>query len=357
MNLTKISATFRIELLTWFDNNARKLPWRSNPHWYKTFLSEFMLQQTQVEQVIPYFHKFYHKYPDVHRLSSADEHEVLTLWAGLGYYSRARNLRKAAIKIVTEFSAEFPINVKDALSLPGIGTYTAHAILSIAFNKPYAVVDGNVKRVISRIITLNDDISSVQGLKKISIASELLLDNIHPSKYNEAIMELGATICLSGNPLCHKCPVRLLCEANKKALVYKYPVKSPKKKKRNVFFYAFVIEHNGHILITKRASKGLLASMWEFPSLEGEKKELRKNDLYEFVNKKLGIVGENMQIYNCIKHQYTHLNACYTPIRLIPEKITQIADIFPDHKWIKPEYLTQYPIHTAHKKIIEKLKI
>jgi len=352
MNLKKNSVPFRVELLRWFYNNARILPWRTEPHWYKTFLSEFMLQQTQVEQVIPYFHKFYNKYPDVHQLASADEQEVLTLWAGLGYYSRARNLRKAAIKIVKEFSGEFPKTVKDALSLPGVGTYTAHAILSIAFNKPLAVVDGNVKRVISRIITLNKDISSAQGIKKISSASELLLDKTQPSKYNEAVMELGATICLPRSPLCHKCPLQLYCEANKKALVHKYPLKSPKKKKQEVFFYAFVIEHKGQILITKRASKGLLASMWEFPSLEGQ-----ENDLYEFVNKKLGIVGENIQIFSCIKHQYTHLNACYTPIRVIPEKITKMADIFPDHKWIKAAYLDNYPIHTAHKKIIEKLKI
>ena len=168
MNLNINPTHFRRNLLIWFDANSRDLPWRNEPNWYKTFLSEFMLQQTQVEQVIPYFYKFYAEYPNIYSLAHADEHDVLTIWAGLGYYSRARNLRKSAVKIVREFSGEFPQILKDALSLPGIGIYTAHAILSIAFNKPFAVVDGNVKRALTRLFCINEDIASTKGIKKIS---------------------------------------------------------------------------------------------------------------------------------------------------------------------------------------------
>ncbi len=357
MNLSINLPDFRSNLLDWFDKNARKLPWRDNPHWYKTFLSEFMLQQTQVEQVIPYFHKFYTEYPDIYGLADADEHDVLTLWAGLGYYSRARNLRKAAKKIVDEFSGEFPQNVKDALSLNGIGIYTAHAILSIAFNKPFAVVDGNVKRVLSRLLTLDDDITSAQSIKKISAVSESLLDKNQPSKYNEALMELGATVCFKRNPRCTACPVRLYCKAFAKNEVHKYPVKSAPKKKRDVFYFALVIVHGGKILITKRAPSGLLASMWEFPSLEAQKEDINKDELLQLIRKKFGVSGKIRKIYQPLKHQYTHLNALYTPITFSPEKPVIEKNGFDDFKWIKPEELASYPIHGAHKKIIGKLEI
>ncbi len=357
MDLIIDSAAFRNNLLNWFENNARKLPWRNDPHWYKTFLSEFMLQQTQVEQVIPYYHKFYNRFPNIERLASADEHEILTIWAGLGYYSRARNLRKAAIMIVNDFSGKFPLNINEVLSLPGIGVYTAHAILSIAFNKPFAVVDGNVKRVISRLFTINDDISSKQGFRKISMISEALLDKRNPSKYNEAVMELGATVCKTKNAHCMDCPVKFFCNANAKNSVHFYPVKTPAKRKKELFYYTFVIEYNRRFLIIKRPSKGLLASMWEFPSIEGQKNAYSKNQLNKFLNNAFGIKGEIKQIFKSIKHQYTHINASYTPIRVIPKEIKIISGLSTDYEWVEASELMGFPIHAAHKKIIKKLKI
>ena len=348
---------FHKNLFSWFEDHARILPWRQNPHWYKTFLSEFMLQQTQVNQALPYFNKFHYQYPDIYALANSEEHEVLTLWAGLGYYARARNLRKASIKIVNDFDGNFPETIKEALTLPGVGIYTAHAILSIAFNKSYAVVDGNVKRVISRLFTINEEISSAKTLQKISHISDSIINKENPSKYNEAIMELGATICTSVNPICQNCPVSTFCKANRENTVYKFPIKTIKKKKRAVFYYAFIIKHDEKYLIVKRKPKGLLASMWEFPSLEGTKKGYSKENLFKYIINELGIRGKIDQICTSMKYQYTHLAACYTPVKISSEHNKPMNDTFPDHKWIKLEEFSQYPIHTAHKKIARNLKI
>ncbi len=349
--------SFHKNLLSWFDNHARILPWRQNPHWYKTYLSEFMLQQTQVDQVLPYFLKFYHKYPDIYALANLEEQEILRQWAGLGYYSRARNLRKASIKIVKNFNGNFPETIKDALTLPGIGIYTAHAILSIAFNKPYAVVDGNVKRVISRLFTINEEITSIKALKKITPICDFLLNKKYPSKHNEALMELGATTCTPINPDCQSCPVNLFCKANQDNAVHLFPVRIPRKAKRNVFYYTFIIKHNEYFLLIKREAKGLLASMWEFPSLEGIEKGYSQKKLLKFITNDLGINGKIDHIYKSIKHQYTHLSASYTPVKITADSKKQTFEMFPDWKWIKPGELSQYPIHTAHKKITRNLEI
>jgi A/G-specific adenine glycosylase len=342
---------FREALLLWFTVNARDLPWRRAPHWYKTFLSEFMLQQTRVEQVIPYFDKFYKKYPNIGALAAADEQEVLSLWAGLGYYSRARNLHKAAEFIMKNFGGEFPDSFENALRLPGVGQYTAHAVLSIAFNRPFAVVDGNIKRVLSRINAVKKDVGTPAGMKEIRELADRYLDNNNPSIYNEAMMELGALVCTPKNAACERCPVHSWCRAYKKGEVEKYPIKKSKLIKKRVYYYSFIIERKGELLIVKRPEKGLLASMWEFPTFEGGKNPPSERIAEELLLT-LGITGRIISIRDCLKYQYTHLNACYTPLFVVFDTGSFIRHNYADHKWIKSEDFSKYPIHTAHKKLL-----
>ena len=218
---------FRRLLLDWFRKNKRELPWRQSNNWYSTFLSEFLLQQTQVEQALPYYKKFIENYPDIPTLAKASEHDVLNLWAGLGYYSRARNLLKSAKILTQKFGGKFPIDFKQALSLPGIGNYTASAILSIAYSQPYSVVDGNVKRVISRVYSITDDIRLDITHKLIQNICNTLISKKHPGDFNEGLMELGATLCKPKNPFCPQCPINKFCLAYERGEVSNIPFKSP----------------------------------------------------------------------------------------------------------------------------------
>ncbi len=255
-------------LLDWFRQNKRNLPWRKNPHWYHTFLSEFLLQQTQVEQALPYYGKFLVTYPDISVLAKASEDEILNLWAGLGYYSRARNMVKAARQIQSEYHGHFPVEWKQALGLPGIGPYTAAAILSIAFNQPYAVLDGNVIRVLSRLHLIGDDIRLPASRHRFQTLANELLDRKKPGEFNEAMMELGATICLPRNPVCINCPLNSFCNAYKNNTVGKYPFKSAAAARKQMKHYVFLLECDQKLFIRQRPNKGLLARMWEFPYWE-----------------------------------------------------------------------------------------
>ena len=221
-------------LLNWFKKNKRGLPWRKEPNWYKTFLSEIILQQTTVAQGLPYFQKFLKKYPDIGSLAQANEQDVLHLWAGLGYYSRARNMLKTAKIISNNYAGHFPQDYKTALSLPGIGPYSASAILSIAFNLPYPVVDGNVIRVISRLFAIKNDTRDPITLKSIKEYAHRLLDKKEPGSFNEAMMELGTMVCNLKLPQCQSCPLNNFCTAYQKDLTKIIPYKSkPAKKKKN----------------------------------------------------------------------------------------------------------------------------
>jgi A/G-specific adenine glycosylase len=204
---------FQQQLLDWFDRHQRHLPWRSDPTPYKVLVSETMLQQTQVKTVIPYFERFLQRFPDLQTLAHAAENEVLIYWSGLGYYRRARQLRLTAQTITQKFSGRFPEPVDELKKLPGIGEYTARAISSIAFGNIAAVVDGNVKRVLSRIYCIDDELQKTATLKKIQHLADQLLATSRPGDFNQAMMELGATICTTANPACDQCPVASQCQA------------------------------------------------------------------------------------------------------------------------------------------------
>ncbi len=258
-------------LLDWYDSSARILPWRENPKPYYVWVSEIMLQQTRVEAVKFYFERFINTLPDIKSLAFADEEQLLKLWEGLGYYNRARNLKKAAKIIVEEYKGVMPPDYSVLLKLPGIGSYTAGAIASIAFGIPEPAVDGNVLRVMKRVSGSFDDITKASVKKELEQDIREIIPKDRPGDFNQAVMELGAMVCIpNGKPLCVKCPIMHLCKAYHDKTEMLIPVKPDKKPRKIEEKTVLLIEKNGEYALRKRRSSGLLAGLWELPSVEGK---------------------------------------------------------------------------------------
>ena len=263
---------FRRRLLAWYRKHRRDLPWREmngravNP--YHVLLSEAMLQQTQVATVVPYFHRFIESFPTVKALAEADEQEVLTLWQGLGYYRRARNLHAAAKTIVSEHAGKVPASVEELLKLPGVGRYTAGAIASIAHGTRAAVVDGNVERVFARLLLITDPINAPATKKYVWSIAEPLVPKANPGDYNQALMELGATVCTPKLPKCFVCPVREHCLGIQETNPETLPIKLAKKKPTDVTHIVIAAMRNGKYLFEQRPSQGLWSNMWQLPTRE-----------------------------------------------------------------------------------------
>ncbi|MEC9484484.1 MAG: A/G-specific adenine glycosylase [Candidatus Izemoplasma sp.] len=292
---------FTDNLLSWFQKNKRELPWRMNKTPYKVWVSEIMLQQTQVTTVIDYFNRFMTQYPHVKHLAHAKLDDVLKLWEGLGYYSRARNLKKTAEKIVSENNSAFPSDYESLLKLPGIGPYTAAAIMSIAYNEPYAAVDGNVYRVMARVLRIHKTTKDPQVKRTIKTAVDGLMPREHASDFTEALMELGALICLpKTSPHCAICPLRSLCLAYKHNEVDLLPIKQPRKKKDIQEKTVLVFVYNNKLFIKKRDEK-LLNQLYGFVM---EEKHLTK----ELIKAKyLDISIDSIVHLKNYTHTFTHL--------------------------------------------------
>ncbi len=257
---------FIAEITTWFDKNKRNLPWRDTKNAYFIWLSEIILQQTRVAQGLPYFEKFVAHYPSVAELAAASEDEIMRLWQGLGYYSRARNMHKAA-KIIAE-KGFFPDNFSDLRKLPGIGDYTAAAVASFAYGEAVAVLDGNVFRVLSRYFGIENDISSPEGKKVFAQVAQAQLDKKRPDLYNQAIMEFGALHCKPSAPLCETCPLRLNCYAFAEKKQDVLPIKAKKIAVKERFLHYFLVEHEGKFLLKKRANDGIWEGLYDLPFCE-----------------------------------------------------------------------------------------
>ncbi len=259
-------------LADWYRANARMLPWREEPSPYRVWISEIMLQQTRIEAVKPYFQRFLEALPDLPALAAAPEEQVLKLWEGLGYYSRARNLQKAAQVCVEEYGGELPSDYERLRKLPGIGNYTAGAIASIAWGQPAAAVDGNVLRVLARLFADETDIArpAVRREAEEMIRQVLQEGCAAPGDFNQGIMELGETLCIPGGaPSCGECPWRRFCAAGRQGTAERYPVKAPKKPRRVEEWTVLRLETGGKTAVRRRPAKGLLAGLYEFPALEG----------------------------------------------------------------------------------------
>jgi len=341
-------------IIFWFRNNRRYFPWRINRNWYKVWISEVMLQQTQAEQIINYYNRFLKRFPTVTKLANANLQEVLKLWEGLGYYSRARNLHKSAKIIVENFDRTIPDDIHKISQLPGIGEYTSHAILSIVYNKHLSVVDGNVIRVITRIYNITDDIRLPKSKRMIKNKMDYLLPHNNPGEFNEAVMELGATVCFPGKPKCISCPVSEFCYAFSNDLTKKLPFKPPRPDKpvRNGFMQ--IIRHKKKLLIVKRKENGLLGGFWEFPykaiEINGDLSLKQINNLSDSIF----IEGSIQQIWKPVKHTYSHFHLNLYPIH-IDEKAKIIAeDMYDELIWISTSELSLYPLHKAMQKVVEK---
>jgi A/G-specific adenine glycosylase len=267
---------FSIRIMNWYRKHRRDLPWRQTRDPFKIWLSEVILQQTRVQQGLPYYEKFTRQYRDVKELAAAPEPEVMRLWQGLGYYSRARNLHAAAKTIASQYDGIFPPTYAGLLQLKGIGDYTAAAIASIAYGEVQPVVDGNVYRVLSRIFGIETPIDSTAGKKEFRALAGEFISRDHPADFNQAVMEFGAIQCVPQSPDCSVCPFVQECVARKKGMIASLPVKSKKTKITDRYFYYLILRHEGHLYMKRRTGKDIWQGLHDFPLIETKKKLTEK---------------------------------------------------------------------------------
>lgn len=339
-----------VPLLDWYDKEARDLPWRAGHDPYATWVSEIMLQQTRVEAVKPYFARFMEELPTIDDLAEVDETRLLKLWEGLGYYSRARNLKKAAQVIVTEYGGQLPSSYKALLTLPGIGPYTAGAIASIAFDIPVPAVDGNVLRVVSRITASDRDIADIRTKRTMTGWLEKVMPRNRAGDFNQALMDIGATVCLPvGKARCEMCPLCSICEAYLDDTVESFPVKSAKKKRRVETRTVWLASCGDKVAIRRRSPKGLLAGMWELPNEEGT----RSLKAWQEELASRGWRVKSLKRAGEAKHIFTHIEW------KMKGYWVEVSEPLSEWKWVGREELTDvYPIPTAlryyQKQILEK---
>lgn len=310
---------FPQQLLSWFDKHGRKhLPWQQNKTPYRVWVSEIMLQQTQVATVIPYFERFMQRFADLPTLAAAPEDEVLHLWAGLGYYSRARNLHRAAKKVMTEFSGVIPDTLDALLTLPGIGQSTAGAILSIAFNKPTPILDGNVKRVLARFHGIREPMNDKVVEKKMWGLATQYTPVKRVADYTQAIMDLGATLCTRAKPNCAACPFIKECVAYAENCVNELPAKKAVKKlpiRSATFLLAW---HRGNILLCKRPAAGIWGGLWSLPEFSGEPD---KKPLRQFCQREFGVSFNELEVLETFRHTFSHYHLDIHPVAITLERL------------------------------------
>lgn len=315
--------TFTSALLQWYQTFGRKdLPWQTPYHPYRVWLSEIMLQQTQVQTVIPYFQNFIKRFPDVNSLANASEDEVLALWSGLGYYSRARNLHKTAMIIADVYQGQFPEDTETLVKLPGIGPSTAAAIASLAFEKASAILDGNVKRVLSRYFLVAGPVDEAQTQKKLWQLANECMPSQQCRDYTQAIMDLGATCCTQKNPNCLQCPVKTNCQAHLHNKVSDYPFKAAKKI-RPVKAQQFLLLHRGHELyLEKRPSKGIWGGLWCLPAIEAD------DDPKQYLSTYYDLDDFSLKPLLQFKHQFTHFQLQIQVLTLeIPSQVNYLQTL------------------------------
>ena len=345
------AATFSSHLLAWYGDAGRDLPWRKTRNPYRIWLSEIMLQQTTVTTVIDYYQRFLKKFPAIEQLATAPLEDVIDLWAGLGYYSRARNLHTAAKMVVQHFHGHFPEDVESLQQLPGVGRSTAGAISALAFDQPAPILDGNVRRVLCRLFALQQPPRSTAAEKQLWQWSEQLTPVKQVHDYTQAIMDLGAMVCLPRKPLCNQCPVTELCQAYKLGLEQQLPLKTGSKKIPTRNEIALLIDHHGRYLVRRRMATGFLGGMWEFPTLSlatGEKPEQKINILLaEFTQD-----GSAEQI-GTIQHTYSHFRLQSSAYFVKIDDFSRVSE--EGNRWFSLDELHKIALHGAHKKVLALL--
>ncbi len=346
----------RLRTLNWYHHNRRDLPWRGESDPYRIWVSEVMLQQTQVNTVIPYYRRFLAAFPTVHALAAALQEDVLKQWEGLGYYARARNLHRAAKEIVQQWNGHLPATFAQLRTLPGFGNYTAGAVASIAFDQPVPAVDGNVKRVLARLFAIEDNITKGAGARQVKDLAAELVDPESPGDWTQALMELGATLCLPRSPKCLLCPVNDMCQGRRLGLAHELPKKPAKKALPHFDVTAAVIQNGDQLLIARRPLEGMLGGLWEFPGGKQEAGETLPACLQREIKEELGVEIQVSRPVITVKHSYTHfkitLHAFYC--RLI-EGAPQALGVA-DWRWVGLQEINQFPFARTDLKIIEALQ-
>ena len=346
------------KLLDWYDQNARLMPWRGCADPYGVWISEIMLQQTQVETVIPYYQRWMERFPDLASLAAATEQQILQLWEGLGYYSRARNLLKAAHKLTEENGGKLPANRQALQKLPGIGPYTAGAIASIAFGLDEATLDGNIRRVLARLFNISVPARSKEGEACLWDLARQSLPGGRASDYNQALMDLGAVICTPRAPNCPACPLGSFCQAFVLGVQEQRPVMAARPAVPHVLVMAAVIEDGaGKVLITRRPSRGLLGGMWEFPGGKLEEGEDHPSGLKREIREELDAEIEVGAAFGVYQHAYTHFKVTLHAYRcrLLDGSLPKLLEAS-DMRWVTARELSQYPMGKIDRQISKRLE-
>ena len=342
-------------LLAWYAKNARRLPWRENSDAYGVWISEIMLQQTRVDTVIPYYQRWMEKFPTIHELAQASEQDVLQLWEGLGYYSRARNLFKTAREVKENYGGQLPAERKNLEKLPGIGAYTAGAIASIAFGMDETALDGNIQRVLSRLFDMGLPVRSPEGKKKLQQFAENVLPAGEAGTFNQALMDLGAAICTPRSPLCSECPLSGECLAYKNSTQAERPVLEKRPVIPHYTVTAAVICRDALFLIARRPANGMLGGMWEFPGGKTEKGEDLETCLKREIREEMGVDIRINTPFGVYKHAYTHfrvtLYAFLCELNGQEPRALEADEI----RWVKPPQLEDFPMGKIDRQISEKI--
>lgn len=348
---------FASDLLGWFEAHAADLPWRRNRAPYYVWLSEIMLQQTQVGTVIGYFERFLDAFPTVDALAAAPLDDVLKQWEGLGYYSRARNLHRAAQVVVTEWGGQIPGNAADLQTLPGIGRYTAGAIASLAFGEDVPVVDGNVIRILTRVFDIDAEVSRPATVNRLWELAGMLLPKGRAGAYNEALMELGRVICRPRNPRCETCPVREHCAARAAGNQAVRPVKKRRAPTPHYDVAAGVIyRQDGRILIAQRPAQGLLGGLWEFPGGKREDGESMPDALVRELQEELAVTVDVGEFLIRVKHAFTHFKITLHAYECRIATGEPTAEGVADFAWVTLAEMDQYAFGKADQAIIAELR-
>ncbi len=344
-------------LLKWYYRNKRDMPWRNTSDPYRIWISEIMLQQTRVDTVIPYYKRFLGTFPAVEDLAEADPQQVLKIWEGLGYYSRARNMHKAAKEVINKFEGVFPDTYKELIKLKGIGPYTAAAISSIAYKEKQAVVDGNVIRVLSRYFGVKDDIRRSAVKNEIQQLADAIIPQDYPGDFNQAVMELGAMVCTPKNPDCTNCPLSVNCFAFNSVETDIIPYKSPKKKiPHHQIGVGIITDRNGRLLIALRPDDVMLGGLWEFPGGKQKSGESIKDTVCRELEEELDVEVKVNKKFMVVKHAYSHFKITLHAYWCTIEHGTPKPKSSNALEWVTINEINEYPFPKANKMIIDKLQ-
>jgi len=353
--MSKNNQDMQSKQLAWYDKTKRDLPWRNTNDPYSIWVSEVMLQQTQVKTVMPYYERWIKTLPTIDKLANAPEQKILKLWEGLGYYSRAKNLKKSAKIIYKEMNGKLPHTVKNLQNLPGIGRYTAGAISSIAFGLKAPVLDGNVKRVLSRLFCINKNGTTSAFENCLWEKAEALLPVRRPGDFNQALMELGATVCIPGSPICQQCPLRTTCKAFLKNKVNEFPPSKKIRSSKKIEVSAGIIMKNKKVYIQQRVKNGLMGGLWEFPGGKREQGESSEECLKREIKEELRVNVVSLNKVMTIKHTYTQFRVTLTVFNCKLQKKQIRPDGCEQWKWVSLSNLKKYPFPAANVKIVKYL--